>query len=684
MAGYNPQLGRQFALEAARRYGINPDLFVRQLTQESGFRADAVSPVGARGPGQIMPATWQQPGYGLSFGGSIDDPYANIDAAAQYQRAMLDANGGDPVRALASYNWGAGNVQGWDGDPAKLPAETRNYVQSILGSTPGSRTPTKPTLAQEAADMDEPGRNSPVTLDQEKKPKGQIHLGLGLSSLGAALAASARGESAMDELSQIRGQYFEEQDAIAARAAQERARIAAINMVGADTQWGQALAAGADPEMVMADYQRAQAQQHAETLQAQGFGHDYAMAGVSQGYEQANMDRRFGYDRALQESEFDWRTGERVADQGFTWRRDEAERDHGSSLARDEREWRSGENELDRDVTVQGQEDEMVRWRTELAIEADQIAKTDTDAISQGNAYRDLLIEQADALGDTPTVDWLRTQPPQVFNKESVDFFAQAVSGDDVQQGLRATRQYFELQQTSPEAADQFAKSMGWKVETSATNTNLSPDTRLNSDGTATIIPGSPTDLEMQLKQQEADAEAREATNKNSAQTDNTIAAAKSTVRSLARSQELVGWGTTGWRQQLFGGVGGFDPHQLREELSTVKANISFDRLTEMRAASPTGGALGNVTEGELKLLSDTIAAISPTQDPDSLRENLGYVTQQYNTILQKIATSNATPEQKREAMKAMGADDADIEQLTPGDDGMLTDPTTGRRYRVR
>lgn len=672
----------------AHKYGVNPALYDSLINQESRWNPNAVSPVGAQNLTQIMPATGRDPGYGVSpWNGTTED---SLRFGAQYLGTMQNKYGGDTARSLVAYNWGPGNADKWNGDLSTLPAETRSYVQSIMGSTPGARTPTRPTLAQEAAEVDAPGRNSPVTLDQEKKPRAQLHLGLGLSSLGAALSASARGESAAEDLDAVRGRYFQEQEAAAAKAAQEQARIAAINMVGVDTPWGQALAEGADPDMVMADYQQYQQQQHSERLQAQGFGHDYSMAGVNQGYARENQQAGFEHDRGMQESEWDWRDADREDTQGFQWETDTRRYGVEDRRISTEQDFQRGENEADRGVTTRGQDiqksgqdDEMTRWRVEIAREAAEIERTYATKEAQGTAYRDLLIDQAEAVGDTPTADWLRTQPPTIFDKDSVDFAADTIVGNDVQQGMRATRQYLELKGTDPAAADAFAKSQGWKTDTTSTNTNLSQDTIMNEDGTASIIKGSPTDLEQRRKDAEAAAAASEAAAKGTAQTEQTLAGAKSTVRSLRRAKDLTNNWTTGWKQQLFGGVGGFSPHQLREELSTVKANISFDRLTEMRAASPTGGALGNVTEGELKLLSDTIAAISPTQDDEALLENLNYVEKQYMTILQKIASSDASPEQKREAFAAMGATDEDIGEFTPAEDGMLKAPD-GRRYRVR
>lgn len=112
---------RAAARRAAKRYGVPPDVFVRQLQQESGFNPHAVSPAGARGIAQIMPATAK--GWGVN----PNDPLASINAAAKNMGRYIKQYGGSVRDALVAYNAGPGRVGG------KLPAETQNYLKVILG-----------------------------------------------------------------------------------------------------------------------------------------------------------------------------------------------------------------------------------------------------------------------------------------------------------------------------------------------------------------------------------------------------------------------------------------------------------------------------------------------------------------------------------------------------------------------
>lgn len=108
---------------AERRYGLPAGLLDRMAWQESRYNARAVSPVGAAGLMQFMPATARE------FRIDPFEPYQSIDAAGRYV-ATLYRKFGDWPRAIAAYNWGMGNVA--RKGLTKAPAETREYYASIL------------------------------------------------------------------------------------------------------------------------------------------------------------------------------------------------------------------------------------------------------------------------------------------------------------------------------------------------------------------------------------------------------------------------------------------------------------------------------------------------------------------------------------------------------------------------
>lgn len=105
------------------------------MQAESGGNPNAVSPKGARGLWQVMPATARDPGFGIrpSDGSQADD----ARVGAEYRRAMQGRYGGDLAKMWAAYNWGPGNVdkaltRHGDNWLANAPAETRNYVNKNI------------------------------------------------------------------------------------------------------------------------------------------------------------------------------------------------------------------------------------------------------------------------------------------------------------------------------------------------------------------------------------------------------------------------------------------------------------------------------------------------------------------------------------------------------------------------
>jgi soluble lytic murein transglycosylase-like protein len=116
---------RGLAIAAARRHGLDPDLVLSVVSVESAFRPDAVSPKGAQGLMQLMPATAASLGVADAF-----DPAQNLDGGARHLRFLVDLYGGDLRKALAAYNAGAGAVKRHGGVPPYR--ETREYVKKVL------------------------------------------------------------------------------------------------------------------------------------------------------------------------------------------------------------------------------------------------------------------------------------------------------------------------------------------------------------------------------------------------------------------------------------------------------------------------------------------------------------------------------------------------------------------------
>ncbi len=111
---------------AALRAGLPPEFVASVAKIESAFRTDAISPKGAIGVMQLMPATAK------SLGADPHDVGQNIDAGARLLRDLLLRYDGDVVKALSAYNAGPGAVAKYQGLPPY--DETRRYVNKVIGA----------------------------------------------------------------------------------------------------------------------------------------------------------------------------------------------------------------------------------------------------------------------------------------------------------------------------------------------------------------------------------------------------------------------------------------------------------------------------------------------------------------------------------------------------------------------
>lgn len=117
---------------AARAHGVSELLLLAVIAVESAGQPRAVSPKGARGLMQLIPATARRFGVADSF-----DPAANIDGGAAYLDWLLKTFRGDPILALAGYNAGEGAVEQYKGVPPF--AETRDYVVKVFDALAAAR-----------------------------------------------------------------------------------------------------------------------------------------------------------------------------------------------------------------------------------------------------------------------------------------------------------------------------------------------------------------------------------------------------------------------------------------------------------------------------------------------------------------------------------------------------------------
>jgi soluble lytic murein transglycosylase-like protein len=121
--------------EASREHGIDLELLQALIATESGFDPAAVSPKGAVGLMQVMPATAER--YGLTgepkapVARKLTDPRTNIRTGARYLRDLMKMFPGQLELALAAYNAGEGAVQR-AGNRIPNYRETQNYVKTVM------------------------------------------------------------------------------------------------------------------------------------------------------------------------------------------------------------------------------------------------------------------------------------------------------------------------------------------------------------------------------------------------------------------------------------------------------------------------------------------------------------------------------------------------------------------------
>jgi len=124
-AAIPPELDlHELVTTAANKYGLPPEFVHSVVVAESGYQPDAVSPKGAIGLMQLMPATAKE------YGVDPTDPAQNVDAGTKHLRDLLLKYDGTVNYALAAYNAGPGAVEKYRGVPPYR--ETVQYVTRVV------------------------------------------------------------------------------------------------------------------------------------------------------------------------------------------------------------------------------------------------------------------------------------------------------------------------------------------------------------------------------------------------------------------------------------------------------------------------------------------------------------------------------------------------------------------------
>ena len=156
-----------------------------------------------------------------------------------------------------------------------------------------------------------------------------------------------------------------------------------------------------------------------------------------------------------------------------------------------------------------------------------------------------------------------------------------------------------------------------------------------SSRGEVRVVPGAPQAVRVGQQMGRAQAARVQALYQQSIQTENVLAA-------IAQAEGNTSQWSTGLAGQVLGNFGGTQAADLQASIDTIVANIGFDRLRAMRDSSPTGGALGQVTERELALLQAVITSLRASQSEQQFRQNLERVRLQYEASMARIRDAYA------------------------------------------
>ncbi len=180
------------------------------------------------------------------------------------------------------------------------------------------------------------------------------------------------------------------------------------------------------------------------------------------------------------------------------------------------------------------------------------------------------------------------------------------------------------------QAAQKYVDALMAEYGVGVTQPAAPPGYRWTADGNQEPIPGGPAtqpsatdrkaERDLVVANQKAEIAARQ-------QVDTANAIVATTDKVLA---DMGTW-STGFLGAVAGAIPGSNAYNVQRNVDTIKANLGFQALDAMRAASPTGGALGSITERELAMLQATVASLDTWQTYSQLQANLLKVKQHLN-----------------------------------------------------
>ena len=143
---------------------------------------------------------------------------------------------------------------------------------------------------------------------------------------------------------------------------------------------------------------------------------------------------------------------------------------------------------------------------------------------------------------------------------------------------------------------------------------------RYKEDGTLEPIPGGEAAAKVEAKK-----------NADFVKLEHARAKAKIASSKIDEALTQTGFFTTGLTGGVLGKIYGTSSYDLDKNIDTIKAVLGFQELADMRAASPTGGALGQIAVRELEFLQAAVASLEQGQSQSQLEGNLKQVKQHFD-----------------------------------------------------
>jgi hypothetical protein len=208
--------------------------------------------------------------------------------------------------------------------------------------------------------------------------------------------------------------------------------------------------------------------------------------------------------------------------------------------------------------------------------------------------------------------------------------------------------------------------------------------------GLRTIVPAAPKEPRLptpqtpaQARKDEADASLAERKLAESAKPpENSEDAAfelRNVIQKAREAKELsrTGWFATGFGADAAKGYGGTTANDVAGLLDVIGANTAFTKLQKMREDSPTGGALGQVTERELDLLKSTVASLKQSQSDEQFQRSMDDVIGAYERVLARLEGERGAAQRDDVAAGVAPAENDDDQPSEEGGLSVGGDPSS-------